>query len=114
MYDKGSKIRQAIEGAENINQRQKDVLSMIFQNRLFKTLSEYEISNRYGEIVFDFFGKPDDRKHQVENNLGSVVLNIALVIASRTTSSARSNTLPLTSPIIDLSLIHISEPTRPY
>ena len=75
MYDKGSKIRQAIEGAENINQQQKDVLSIIFQNRSFKTLSEYEISNRYGEIVFDFFGKPDDRKHQLENNVGSVVFN---------------------------------------
>ena len=80
MYDKGSKIRQAIEGAENINQQQKDVLSIIFQNRSFKTLSEYEISNRYGEIVFDFFGKPDDRKHQLENNVGSVVFNIALVM----------------------------------
>ena len=57
MYDKASKIRQAIEGAQNINQQQKDVLSIIFQNRSFKTLSEYEISNRYGEIVFDFFWK---------------------------------------------------------
>ena len=55
-------------------------MSIIFQNRSFKTLSEYEISNRYGEIVFDFFGKPDDHKHQLENSVGSVIFNIALVM----------------------------------
>ena len=46
MYDKGSKIRQAIEGAETTNHQQRDVLNIIFQNISLKTLSEYEISNR--------------------------------------------------------------------
>ena len=44
-------------------------------------MSEYEISNRYGEIVFDFFGKPDDHKQQLENNVGAVVFNIESNVA---------------------------------
>lgn len=80
MYEKGSKIRDAVENGGNINKYQADILKLIFQQRSFKTLAEYEVSNRYGEIVFNFFGKQADRNTQLKMQPGVVIFNIGLII----------------------------------
>ena len=79
VYGKGSQIRDAIDNSSDLNDQQKSVLKIIFMNRSFKTMSEYEISNRYGQIIYSYYGSQDDRKHVLENNSGVVLFNLGLV-----------------------------------
>jgi predicted transcriptional regulator with HTH domain len=93
MFSKGSQIRNAIEtGGSELNQYQRTVLDAIFQQKSFKSMAEYEISNRYGEIVINFFGNQETRTHQLENNTGIVLFNIGLVCLSYYASYIDSNT----------------------
>jgi len=92
MYEKGSKIRDAIENAQGLNRVQKDILRIIFKKRSFATLKDLRIANRYGDIVFNFFGKQDSRQHQLENNTGLVIFNIGLILLGYYNSYMDSNT----------------------
>ena len=80
MYPKGSQIRKAVENSSELNEQQKKLLKAVFEQHTFKRLSEYELNNRYGEIISKFYGNKEERQHTLENNIGVVLFNVGLFI----------------------------------
>ena len=81
IYKEGSQIKNSIQNS-NLSDAQKNVLNAIFEKRSFKSMADYEINNRYGEIVLKFFGTNDTRKHKLENNSGKVLFELGCIYLS--------------------------------
>ena len=81
IYKEGSSIKNAITDS-NLSDAQKNVLNVIFSERSFKSIADYEINNRYGEIVLKFFGNNDERKHKLENNSGKILFELGCIYLS--------------------------------
>ena len=81
LYQNGSQLQKSIDSAE-LTEAQKTVLKAIFNERSFKSIADYEVNNRYGEIVLKFYGTNDERKHKLENNTGKILFELGLVLLS--------------------------------
>jgi len=81
IYKEGSQIKNSIQNS-NLSDAQKNVLNAIFEKRSFKSMADYEINNRYGEIVLQFFGTNDTRNHKLENNSGKVLFELGCIYLS--------------------------------
>ena len=80
IYKDGSQIEKAINQSTSLTEPQKNILNAIFNKQSFKSIADYQINNRYGEIVFKFFGTNDERKHKLENNSGKVLFELGLIL----------------------------------
>jgi hypothetical protein len=81
LYSNTNKLNELLKENPSLNkfsEAQRKMINLNMQSKSYKNLSQYRISNRYGQIINSFFGSIDDRQHSLLNNTGIVLFNIVL------------------------------------